>query len=276
MIPSDSTAPVTLPPRSWFSRNWKWCVPAGLLLTAAWVWLVFRPSFRAGYFEEDKKEAAEAISQLHSRVSAGQFDQIYRDADSSLKDTQSKNALIQAMQGTRNKYGAFRWVTFSELNVIMGNPVQVRAVYNSTYEKGDTTELFTFVRRGNSLKLAYYSISPGTAKPEDRAANVAAAKKAAEELYAHVAAQDYGAIWDQANDEFKKSASRENLIDVLRQRYQKLGVCGPPSLVDLDFSDNDRGHFVGLVYQRKCEHGNLNERLAWQIVDGKALLRGYH
>lgn len=276
MISSDSPQPEKSQNRSWVVRHWKWCVPAGLLLTIAAVWVMFRSSFHAGYVEDDKKEAGEAIAQVHSRISAGQFDLIYKDADPSLKNSQSKDALIHAMQASRDKYGGFRRETFKELNVMMGNPVQVRAVSNSTFEKGDVTELFTFVRRGNGLKLTFYSISPGTAKPADNAANLAAAKKAADELYAHVAGQDYGAIWDQANDDLKKSASREQLIAVLSKRNQKLGACSAPVLADSDFSDNDGGHFVGLIYSRKCEHGEINERLAWKIVDGKAVLRGYH
>ncbi|HSK43017.1 MAG TPA: hypothetical protein VLA83_03910 [Candidatus Binatia bacterium] len=265
-----------MPRRTWFARNWAWCVPAALLLTGAWIWILFRPTLRPGYIEDDKKEATEAIAQFHSRVMAGQFDQIYKDADVTLKSTQSKEALLQGMQATRNKYGVFQQVTFSQLNVIIGNPVQVRAVYNSTYEKGDTTELFTFLRRGNKLKLSYYSISPGAVKPEDRSANLAAAKKAADQVYLHVAAQDYGKIWDEADDDFKKSATREQMVAVISQRNQQLGACSPPELADNDFADNDKGHFVGLIYHRKCEHGDINERLAWRITDGKALLRGYH
>jgi hypothetical protein len=276
MISSDSPQPEKSQDRPWIARNWKWCVPAGLLLTIAVAWVLFRPSFHAGYVEDDKKEAGEAIAQLHSRISAGQFDLVYKDADPTLKNSQSRDALIHTMQASRDKYGGFRQETFKELNVMMGNPVQVRAVLNSTFEKGDVTELFTFVRRGNGLKLTFYSISPGTVKPADNAANLAAAKKAADELYAHVAGQDYGAIWDQANDDLKKSASREQLIAVLSKRNQKLGACSAPVLADTDSSDNDGGHFVGLIYRRKCEHGEINERLAWKIVDGKAVLRGYH
>src|SRR6202140_1286751 len=276
MISSDSPQPEKSQNRPWITRNWKWCVPAGLLLTIAVAWVLFRPSFHAGYVEDDKKEAGEAIAQLHSRIGAGQFDLIYKDADPSLKNSQSKDALIHAMQASRDKYGGFRQETFKEVNVIMSSPVQVRAVYNSTFEKGDVTEMFTFVRHGDSLKLSFYSISPGTVRPEDTSANLAVAKKAAEELYAHVAAQDYGAIWDQANDDLKKSASRERLVEPLKQRNQEIGACSAPKLVNTDSSDNESGHFVGLIYRRKCEHGEINERLAWKIVDGKARLRGYH
>jgi hypothetical protein len=277
MISSDNAGVEALPNRTWFARNWKWCVPVALLLTAGWVWFLFRPQFHAGNIEDDKKEATEAIAQLHSRVSAGHFDQIYDDADPDFKKSQSQQDLVREMLRTRNKYGDFRQIRFSQLNVLMGSPVQVRAVYNSTFEKGDTTELFTFVRRGNdSLKLLFYSVSPGTVKSEDRSANLAAARKAAEELYADVATGDYGEIWDHAHDDFKKSASREQLIEALTQRNQQLGSCSPPLLADTDFSDNDDGHFVGLIYHRKCEHSEINERLAWKIVDGKALLRGYH
>jgi hypothetical protein len=68
------------------------------------------------------------------------------------------------MQATRARFGEFRQVTDSEMNVIVHAPVEIRAAYNSKFEKGDATELFVFLRRGNQIKLAMYQISPGTTK----------------------------------------------------------------------------------------------------------------
>jgi hypothetical protein len=278
MISGDD--PKSDPPanRTWLARNWKWCLPVAILLTIGWVWLP-RPRLEVhlGYFEQDKRETEQAIAQLHARLGARQFDQIYRDADPMMKNAQSKEALIRAMQETRDKYGEFRQVTNSQMNVIVGNPVQVRAVYNSTFERGKATEMITFIRHGDSLNLAYYSVSAGSVRPTAiNSDKVSIATNAAEELYKHVSAREYGAIWDEAHDDLKNSASREQMIASLQQRNQELGACNVPQLINTDLVDNNEGNFVGLIYRRKCDHGEINERLAWKIVDGKALLRGYH
>src|SRR5689334_12109727 len=112
---------------TWFARNWKWFLPVTILFTIGWVWLL-RPRLEVhlGYYEEDKRETEQAIAQFHARFAANQFEQIYAATDASLKNTQSREALIRAMQETRDKYGEFRQVTYSQMNVIVGNPVQVR------------------------------------------------------------------------------------------------------------------------------------------------------
>src|SRR5262249_45779082 len=104
-------------------------------------------SVKPGYFEEDKKVTARAIEQFHNRINAGQVDEIYNNASSDFRRAQGRDGLSRAMQETRSRFGKFERVTFSELNVIMGAPVQIRAVYNSVFEKGETTELFVFVKQ---------------------------------------------------------------------------------------------------------------------------------
>src|SRR5690242_19529035 len=96
MSPPELGQSEALQSGTWFARNWAWCVPAGLLLTIVWAWVMFRPTIHPGYFEDDQKEATEAIAQFHSRIIASQFDQIYRDADASLKGAQSKESLLEA------------------------------------------------------------------------------------------------------------------------------------------------------------------------------------
>lgn len=120
--------------------------------------------------------------------------------------------------------------------------------------------------------------SVGTPKhsPETHTDDFEAARKAADEFYRRMFSEEYGAIWDGAHDDLKNATSRDQLIDTLRQLNQKLGTCDAPRLVDTDYASKDGDHFVGLVYSRKCEHGEVNEKLAWKIVGGKALLRGYH
>jgi hypothetical protein len=65
------------------------------------------------------------------------------------------------MQQNRAQYGQFIVAKSSKLNVIMGAPVQIRAAYLSSFEKGEATELFSFVRDGDKVRLLVYGIFPG-------------------------------------------------------------------------------------------------------------------
>ena len=119
---------------------------------------------RPGYIEDDKREALSAIESFHSRLSSGQYAAIYDASDPALQQTGSREQLIAAMQATKARFGEFRQVTDSEINVIVRAPVEIRAAYNSKFEKGEATELFLFLRRGDQIKLAMYQISAGTTK----------------------------------------------------------------------------------------------------------------
>jgi hypothetical protein len=76
-----------------------------------------------------------AVDHFHALLSAGRFDEIFDDADPTFR-SQSRQKLIGAMQETYAHYGSFEHVTFSQLNVIIGAPIQIRAVYNSTFARG--------------------------------------------------------------------------------------------------------------------------------------------
>ena len=121
-------------------------------------------SVRPGYIEDDKREALQAINNFHARLNSGQYAAIYDASDPALQQTGSREQLIAAMQATRAHFGEFRQVTDSEMNVIVRAPVEIRAAYNSKFEKGNVTEVFLFLRRGDQIKLAMYQISPGTTK----------------------------------------------------------------------------------------------------------------
>ena len=121
----------------------------------------------AGYKAQDQKAAEKAIAQFHARLNSGDFEHTYVDADDAMKRAGSKDQLLAAMRQTQEKFGAFQGAAYSKINVIVRAPVEVRAVYNSRFQRGDATELFGFVKREDTLRLAYYNISPGTARPRD-------------------------------------------------------------------------------------------------------------
>ena len=257
--------------RGWLTRNWMWL--AGVLLV---LFVLSRVTLHRGYIEDDKRFATRLIAQFHQRMNAGQLDQIYDAYDQSLKNVKTREEELQSLREVSSQFGAFKSVADSEMNVIVEVPMtQVRAAYNSNFEKGDVTELFAFVRRGHDLKLAFYQVSPGTAKLE-WGHDLEAAQKAAETVHKEISTGDYDAIYDGLSDDLKTTTSREQIRDLFQGINDKFGTCEAASLVDSSYTTNNEGHFVELQYTRKCTNGELRERLAFKVVDGKALLRGYH
>ncbi|HEV2912369.1 MAG TPA: hypothetical protein VGX92_03535 [Pyrinomonadaceae bacterium] len=122
-------------------------------------------SIKPGYVADDRKTAEQAVSQFHARLDAEQYREIFNDADEMLKKTGSETELLAAMKQTHEKWGNVRQTTQSGANVIMGNPVQVRFVYNTTFEKGDATEAFIWFVRDNKATLVNYKNFPGTVTP---------------------------------------------------------------------------------------------------------------
>ena len=122
-------------------------------------------SARPGYIEDDKKATVEAIDQFHHRQTKEQFEDIYRDAHQVFKATGTQEQLVSSMRATRDKYGAFKTVTFSQLKVFVKAPVEIRAVYNTTFERGEATEQFIFLRDDGHVRLAFYTISAGSVRP---------------------------------------------------------------------------------------------------------------
>ena len=119
-----------------------------------------------GYIEHDKMEAQHQIDVFHQRLEKGEFDAIISDADDGFRNSANRETMIASMRETKQRWGNVKAVTFRVTNVLDDrSPVEVRAVYNTTFEKGDATELFTFVLRGDQQKLAFFNISPGTKRP---------------------------------------------------------------------------------------------------------------
>ena len=143
--------------RAWLGRNWKAIL--GLIVVGALLFLVpvhFGVHF--GYIERDKSETMRLIDQFHARMNAGQIDQIYDDASLGLQRSESREAVIGTLRKARDDHGAFENVESSKIEVVMGPPIEIRAVYNSKFEKGDATEWFIFVIEGSDIRLRTYYV----------------------------------------------------------------------------------------------------------------------
>jgi hypothetical protein len=119
-------------------------------------------SMRPGYVEDDKRTVEKAIDRFHAMYNAGQHQDIYATAHEVFRKSITEDALAAAMKGSRDKYGNVDHVTHRWLNVLIGNPIEVKAVYNTHFEKCDATEEFSWVVDGDKAALALYQIFPGT------------------------------------------------------------------------------------------------------------------
>jgi hypothetical protein len=122
--------------------------------------------WKPGFLEEDKDLTVKAIDQLHNRLNLGRFDEIYGNTSEAYRTSRKRHDALEAMKLTRVQFGAFREATHTAVSVIVGAPVRIRAVYNSTFEKGDATELFVFLKEAEGPRLADYQIYPGTVQPK--------------------------------------------------------------------------------------------------------------
>jgi hypothetical protein len=125
-----------------------------------------RVSLHLGYFQEDREQATAAIAQFHQRIEDGRFGEVYNDADEKLQTAAPREVLIEGMQKTRDVWGRLSEVTYLQTKVVVGPEVQISALCNVTFERGEATELFIFIRRNKKVKLAHYEIHEGKFRPE--------------------------------------------------------------------------------------------------------------
>jgi hypothetical protein len=262
--------------KAWMLRHpWWWSVnllAAGVLILLS---LCGHFTFDVGNFARDKEMTAALIDEFHQDLNRGRFNDIYESSSHIFRRSFQSSEVCSQLRQNMERFGPYTNVLTSELNVLQGPPVEVQAVYNSTFEKGIVTELFGYVKEDHKLKLAFYEIRPGISNlglNEDRRI----AEEAANEFYQRLSHEDYDAIFNSMSEDLRSSMSSEEVASHFRQINENLGNCTIPFLTDSDYAEDGESHFVGLKYERVCEGGKVNERLAFKIVNGKAMLRGYH
>lgn len=112
-----------------------------------------------GYIDEDKKVTEEKIQILHEHMNEEQYEEIIQDASDIMKNTLGKDAILGVIKDFHQELGNFVKINDKKMNVIIGSPIQIRAVYVSDFEKAQVTELFIFIKEnGRDIRLASYQI----------------------------------------------------------------------------------------------------------------------
>jgi len=121
------------------------------------------------FIEENRINLVEIIEKeiyrIHLLFNQGNYTEIIRNAYPEFSRRQSKENLEQIFQSTKNEFGVFNSIMKKWINPITGS--DIRAIYNSSYDKSNATELFMFVKYNGSYKLFQYRIFEGLKSPKD-------------------------------------------------------------------------------------------------------------
>ena len=118
--------------------------------------------------EKEQAKADRLVDRFHDLYNASKFDEIYGLLDDSVRQSVNKEAFVSSLQQTASKWGKVRDSKLSEGKVFPGNPIQVRAIYNVTFEKGPGQEWFTSLIRGDDARLVQYTNAEGTDRPRPK------------------------------------------------------------------------------------------------------------
>ncbi len=261
------------PRRGVLARRRVWLLLGVAILALVGVLIALcRPTVHLGYIDKDKAAVVTKIDRFHAEWNAGSLEKIYAEADETLRQYPGgRDSLLKAMQETRDGYGKFNRTTFSYLNLLM-NPVQVRAIYNSEFEKGGATEWFTFLLRGNDFKLAHYEVHRG------KSLDYQAALQGTEVFYRQLTAEQYDSLYESLSNEFKAVGDRDAVLGFFKKLNQALGACKEPSLAPSDNTSPapiEGKKLVRLIFSRNCKKAEATETFDWKIESQNAKLVSY-
>lgn len=119
---------------------------------------------------------------------------------------------------------------------------------------------------------AYLLWLAGSSLWQGRALSNTAVKHFHEQLNA----EQYQAIWDEADEAFRIPEKQQQLLDVLQTVHTKLGSAGVASLTNINVNANSRGTFVTTVYSTVFARDEVVETFTWTKKNDRLKLYGYH
>jgi hypothetical protein len=123
-------------------------------------------SVRPVYNDQEQALARQGVTQFHESYNLKDYDALYSLLSAGSQQAQPKEVVVPMMRQTEEKWGQMEATAMVSSKVFAGPPIQVRTIYNTTYEKGKAQEWFIWASDGRRAKLLQYQIFPGWADPE--------------------------------------------------------------------------------------------------------------
>jgi hypothetical protein len=112
--------------------------------------------------DQEKAKAEIAVKQFHEWQNDRNFDEIYGRFDTKVQGAvQTKEQFMTAATETSGQWGKLQTTRLDEFKVFHANPVQVKMLYNSTFEKGEAQEWFTWNIYGDDVRLFEHRVTAG-------------------------------------------------------------------------------------------------------------------
>jgi multidrug efflux pump subunit AcrA (membrane-fusion protein) len=113
------------------------------------------------YNDKEQAKADAAVVRFHSLHNDRKFDDIYARLDDRVRAAQTREQFMTAANQTFDTLGQVRNSTLVQAKVFPSNPIQIKMLYNSKFEKGDAQEWFTWNIYGDDVRLFEYKTTPG-------------------------------------------------------------------------------------------------------------------
>ena len=98
-------------------------------------------SVRVVYNDQERALAQKGVEQFHGYYNRKDYEALYSLMSEDARRAQPKEVVLPAMQATVDKWGREE-STSTVFTKVFPNPIQVRMIYNTTYEKGKAQEWF--------------------------------------------------------------------------------------------------------------------------------------
>ncbi|HJT82357.1 MAG TPA: hypothetical protein VJ719_14280 [Chthoniobacterales bacterium] len=117
---------------------------------------------------DNVKQAEAEVDQFHQRWNEQYFTRIYNDAHIEFRNVQSAQKTIGQLQHNRNFYGNFKSGTQQSVKFSPQGPdKEITLDYQSVYDRGTASEVFTFrITKGKPLLRNYRMVPGSAAKPQ--------------------------------------------------------------------------------------------------------------
>jgi hypothetical protein len=137
------------PKRAW----WKW----SLGLTA--LFLIYLMWQCGSALRQGRVLAEPAVQAFHNKLNAGQYEEIYQEADSGFTGEGKHDELVKFLTAVHTKLGD-AGVT-NQVNMLVNATTSgtfITTRYDTTFARGAASETFTWIRKSEGVKLYGYHI----------------------------------------------------------------------------------------------------------------------
>jgi hypothetical protein len=116
----------------------------------------------ASAFLHGKQLAGGAVQDFHRRLNAGEFEEIYHQADEGFRAGQSREDLIEFLRIVHTKMGDAGPASQNNVRVDANTRgTFVTTWYSTQFSNGTAIEKFTWIKQHENLKLYGYRIGAG-------------------------------------------------------------------------------------------------------------------